>query len=97
MRKIHRIKSVPRRRHHRTDGRRLVAEPLEARTLLAGDLLISELMARNFDTITDEDEDTSDWLEVVNNGAAPVDLHGWHLTDDADELTATAAVAFSFW
>ncbi|MEM7392752.1 MAG: chitobiase/beta-hexosaminidase C-terminal domain-containing protein, partial [Verrucomicrobiota bacterium] len=26
-----------------------------------------------------------DWVELVNTGAAPVSLSGWHLTDDEDE------------
>ncbi len=30
------------------------------------------------------DGDFSDWIELHNNGAAAVDLTGWHLTDDED-------------
>ena len=64
----------------------LSAEPLEARQLLAGDLVISEFMAQNSATIADEDGDYSDWIEVYNQGDQELSLSGWHLTDDADEL-----------
>ena len=37
--------------------------------------------------ILDEDGDSSDWIELWNYGAAPIDLKGWHLTDDPDDLS----------
>lgn len=61
-------------------------ETLETRQLLAGDLVISEFMARNTTTLVDEDGDYSDWIEVYNRGTSAVSLKGWHLTDNADEL-----------
>ena len=51
------------------------------------DLLISEFMADNAGTLMDDDGDYSDWIEILNTSHAPVDLHGWHLTDDATDLT----------
>ncbi|MEX2381479.1 MAG: CotH kinase family protein [Opitutales bacterium] len=54
---------------------------------VAQDLLITEFMASNGETILDEDGDASDWIEIYNGGSAPVPLAGWHLTDNADRLT----------
>ncbi len=50
--------------------------------------LISEFMAVNDSTLQDEDGDFSDWIEIHNPDATPVDLAGWHLTDDSADLTA---------
>ena len=52
----------------------------------SGQLAISEFMANNDTTLTDEDGDYSDWIEIVNHGGEPVDLAGWCLTDDAGDL-----------
>jgi hypothetical protein len=49
--------------------------------LLAADVIISELMAVNTRTLADENGDFSDWIELRNVSAAPVNLEGWHLTD----------------
>src|SRR5690349_12815648 len=57
-------------------------DALESRTLLSGDVVISEFMASNTKTVADQDGDFSDWIEVHNVTAAPVSLQGWHLTDD---------------
>lgn len=43
---------------------------------------ISEVMTQNLTGITDEDGTRQDWIELQNMTAAPVDLSGWHLTDD---------------
>ena len=48
---------------------------------------ISEFMASNDETLFDEDGDTSDWIELHNSGSDSIDLAGWYLTDDEDELT----------
>ena len=45
-------------------------------------VVISELMAINTDTLTDEDGDASDWIELTNQGPRPADLTGFGLTDD---------------
>jgi hypothetical protein len=49
----------------------------------ADDLLITEFMADNSATLLDQDGEASDWIEIYNPGAAPVDLQGWFLTDTA--------------
>ncbi|HXC50849.1 MAG TPA: lamin tail domain-containing protein [Candidatus Limnocylindrales bacterium] len=51
--------------------------PCEARALV-----ISELMASNATTITDEDGEYSDWVEIFNNSASTANLGGMYLTDD---------------
>ncbi len=61
-------------------------ESLEPRCLLAADVFISEFLASNSGGLLDEDGDDSDWIEVFNAGPDDVNLDGWHLTDDADEL-----------
>jgi hypothetical protein len=44
---------------------------------------ISEFMASNTSTIANNQGVYDDWIELTNNGASPVDLSGWHLTDTA--------------
>ena len=61
-------------------------EPLEPRVLLASDVIIAEFQARNTSTIQDEDGDYPDWIELRNTSDAPIDLQGWFLTDDPDQL-----------
>lgn len=48
-------------------------------------LLITELLALNSKGLTDEDGDTSDWIELYNPGETTVNLAGWSLTDKMDE------------
>jgi hypothetical protein len=54
---------------------------------MAGDVFISEFLAQNDGGLRDADGDASDWIEIYNAGVADVDLQGWHLTDDAGNLT----------
>lgn len=49
--------------------------------------VISEIMASNATTATDEDGAYSDWVEIYNPDALPVDLTGWYLTDSATNKT----------
>lgn len=66
------------------------------------DPVISEFMAANDHTLSDEDGDYPDWLELHNPAASDLDLSGWYLTDDAGELdrwrlpTVTTVPAGSF-
>lgn len=48
---------------------------------------ITEFLAINDSDITDGNGDHSDWIEIHNPSGAPVDLAGWHITDDATDLT----------
>jgi hypothetical protein len=45
-------------------------------------VVLSEIAAANKTGLTDENGAHVDWIELYNNGADPVNLHHWHLTDD---------------
>lgn len=49
--------------------------------------LITEFMADNTSTLSDEDGAFSDWIEIHNPDATSVSLAGWSLTDNAANLT----------
>ncbi len=54
------------------------------------DLLISEFMAVNETTLSTVVAGRTvypDWIEITNYGAESVDLAGWYLTDDPDDLS----------
>ena len=55
-------------------------ESLEPRRVLDGGLLITELMAINNDTLDDENGESTDWIEIHNPTADPINLDGWYLT-----------------
>ncbi len=48
---------------------------------------INEFMASNDHTIDDGDGKSSDWIEIHNAGPGEANLAGWHLTDDANNLS----------
>ena len=61
-----------------------------------GSLVISELMAVNengFSTTVEGETAYPDWIEIHNAGAGAVNLGGWYLTDDPDNLTKWALPA----
>ncbi|MEO1529006.1 MAG: lamin tail domain-containing protein [Planctomycetota bacterium] len=60
---------------------------LEHRNLLAAEILLSEFMASNDETLVDGDGLSSDWIEIHNAGDEPESLAGWHLTDDPAQLS----------
>ena len=64
----------------------LAALLLPAGLLHAQSVVITEFLAENRDGILDEDGESPDWIEIQNQGAAAVDLEGWYLSDDANEL-----------
>ena len=61
-------------------------------TASSATLVISEFMASNGtpgpgeQSVMDEDGEYSDWIEIYNPGDIPVNLLGWALTDDPDDL-----------
>ena len=61
-----------------------------------GDLVINEFMASNDATAADQDGEYDDWIELYNNSASTIDLEGYFLSDDANELTKWAFPAGSF-
>ncbi len=50
-------------------------------------VVVSEMMAANDSGLRDRDGDYSDWIELHNHGAEPVQLQGCYLTDDPALLT----------
>lgn len=46
------------------------------------DLVISEIMAVNYSTVTDGDGEFSEWIEIHNPQPRAQNLGGWYLTDD---------------
>ena len=67
---------------------KLHLERLETRTLLAGDLVISEFLASNTGDFVDGNGVSSDWIEIHNLGDQPIDLSkDFFLTDDASNPT----------
>ena len=47
---------------------------------------ITEFLARNENSITDEDSEKSDWIEITNTTAEAFNIGGWHLTDNKSIL-----------
>lgn len=48
--------------------------------------VISEFMASNVSTVRDEDGDYTDWIELYNPTEAAINLEGYYLTDDPQQL-----------
>ena len=80
-------RSARRQQNSETRRCRLEYSTLEPRQLLAASPIISEFMASNTITVDDGYGDSSDWIEIANVGDAPVDLAGWHLSDNPDAPT----------
>ena len=49
-------------------------------------VLITEVMSDNDNTLQAADGSSPDWIELTNFGSTEIDLGGWHLTDDPEEL-----------
>ncbi|MEZ5324682.1 MAG: CotH kinase family protein [Verrucomicrobiales bacterium] len=71
----------------------ILTKPLLAITLLAasvplamGDPEISEILASNSSILADSDGEFSDWIEIHNPDAVPVNLAGYTLTDSKSTL-----------
>ena len=92
------VKRINSRRRGHTARLALAFETLETRTLLAGDqpFLISEFVADSDASLLtrtrstpnapfDGDEQSPDWIEIMNVSGGRLDLGGMHLTDDASE------------
>ena len=52
----------------------------------ADELLITEFMAKNDSTFTNQAGNFYDWIEIYNAGTSEVDLAAWFLTDDQANL-----------
>src|SRR6266850_5339572 len=56
-------------------------------TAAPAQVIISEFMADNKNTLADIDGDFSDWIEIYNTSFTNVNLSGWSLTDDTTHQT----------
>lgn len=50
---------------------------------LIGDVVINEFMAVNETTVTDQDGEYDDWIELYNNSSSDINLMDYTLSDDA--------------
>lgn len=49
-------------------------------------VVINEFMASNQTYVTDENDEYEDWIELYNNSNSSVNIGGWFLTDNPDNL-----------
>jgi len=49
-----------------------------------GQLVINEGSNKNYSTISDEDGDFEDWIEIYNSGATAIDLFNYSLSDNSN-------------
>lgn len=49
-------------------------------------LVINELMSSNQTVYQDEFGESEDWIELYNSGSEPIDLSGFYLSDNANDL-----------
>lgn len=59
---------------------------ITAQFAVASDIVINEIMASNDATASDEQGEYEDWIELYNKGNNTVDLSGWYITDNAQNL-----------
>jgi len=50
------------------------------------DIVINELMASNATTVADQDGEFDDWVELYNNTTTSMNLNGYYLSDDPNDL-----------
>lgn len=53
---------------------------------IAQDIVINEIMSDNENSILDSSGDTPDWIELYNRGTSIINLEGYYLSDDKDDL-----------
>lgn len=52
----------------------------------SNELVINEFMASNDETVADQDGEFDDWVELYNNSDSSIDMSGYYLSDDPEEL-----------
>ena len=53
---------------------------------VSNDLVVNEFMASNETTVTDSDGEFEDWIEIYNNTDEVIELKGYFLSDDGDDI-----------
>ncbi|KXK58017.1 MAG: CotH kinase family protein [Chlorobi bacterium] len=57
-----------------------------AETAAGATVVINEFMASNSATVVDNAEEYEDWIELYNTASEPVNLAGYHITDDPTKM-----------
>lgn len=52
----------------------------------SSEVVINEFMASNSTTASDQDGEFDDWIELYNNGTEAVDLGGWFISDNPNNI-----------
>jgi hypothetical protein len=65
----------------------LIFASLAASPAAAQSVIITEFLADNSGGLLDEDGDSPDWIELYNTASTTVNLNGWYLTDETNNLT----------
>lgn len=60
---------------------------ITAAAIVTGDLVINEFLASNSATVTDQNGEYDDWVEIYNKGNAALNISGYHLSDDGADFT----------
>jgi len=60
--------------------------PINLGEVQEGEVVINEFMASNDTTVSDQDDEFDDWLELHNTTNAAIDLTGYFLSDNPDNL-----------
>jgi hypothetical protein len=74
------------RRRSKRIRQKTTYQTLEPRNLLAAAPIISEFLASNDDSLVDDNGNSTDWIEIYNAGDASINLAGFTLTDDPNEI-----------
>lgn len=53
-------------------------------TMVAQDIVISEILASNANTGIDERNNTPDWIELCNTSSSPISLRNWRISDKSN-------------
>ncbi len=53
---------------------------------LNAQVVINEASNKNFNSVFDENQEAEDWIELYNAGSEPIDLAGYALSDDDEDL-----------
>ena len=78
--------SFSKKKRRKSDSNSTQYSVLEPRNLLAG-LVITEFVASNGESYVDDNGNTTDWIELYNDGPAINDLSVYSLTDDPSDPT----------
>ncbi|MEC9209558.1 MAG: CotH kinase family protein [Bacteroidota bacterium] len=54
---------------------------------VVGGLVINEIMAANSSSVADQDGEFDDWVELYNGGVNSINLSGFYLSDNENDLT----------